>query len=232
MNLVFHHFAKFGLEMHIGRNGGELKTECLFFLPPQFFCKRPLPLIDDNRRQMRSITQPDPNAESLLVPNDDDDKPDDEQRENEGKLYDNLDETKDILVADGYVTFTCSFYLGSLISFNLRDDNNVSARIAAANASMGALKEIWCNPHLDTYSKYLLFQAIPMNLLLWGCEMWSLQQTLLNKLKVFMHRSICRILDIMMTQVKDDRIRNNKVRYIFYDIPTIKNMIAARQLDL
>ncbi len=98
--------------------------------------------------------QPNPNAESLLVPNDDDDKPDNEQKEHEGKLYHNLDETKDSLVADGYVTFTCSFkYLGSLISFNLHANNDVAASIAATNASMGALKEIWRNPHLDTHSK-------------------------------------------------------------------------------
>ena len=42
------------------------------------------------------MMQPDPNAESLLVPNDGDNKSDNEQRENEGELYDNLDETKDI----------------------------------------------------------------------------------------------------------------------------------------
>ncbi len=34
MNLVFKHFARFGLEMHIGRNRGESKTECVFFPPP------------------------------------------------------------------------------------------------------------------------------------------------------------------------------------------------------
>jgi hypothetical protein len=34
MNLVFKHYARFGLEMHIGRNGGEFKTECVFFPPP------------------------------------------------------------------------------------------------------------------------------------------------------------------------------------------------------
>ncbi len=34
MNLVFHHFARFGLEMHIGQNGSESKTECVFFPPP------------------------------------------------------------------------------------------------------------------------------------------------------------------------------------------------------
>jgi hypothetical protein len=33
MNLVFKHFACFGLEMHIRRNGGESKTECVFYPP-------------------------------------------------------------------------------------------------------------------------------------------------------------------------------------------------------
>jgi hypothetical protein len=37
MTLVHRHFARFGLEMHIGRNGGKSKTECVFFPPTQFF---------------------------------------------------------------------------------------------------------------------------------------------------------------------------------------------------
>ncbi len=35
--LIYSHFACFGLEVHIGRNGGESKTQCIFFPPPQFF---------------------------------------------------------------------------------------------------------------------------------------------------------------------------------------------------
>ena len=37
MELIFHHFAKFGLKIHIGRGASESKTECVFFPPPQFF---------------------------------------------------------------------------------------------------------------------------------------------------------------------------------------------------
>jgi hypothetical protein len=37
MELIYHHFARFGLEMHIGRGTSESKTECIFFPPPQFF---------------------------------------------------------------------------------------------------------------------------------------------------------------------------------------------------
>jgi hypothetical protein len=97
---------------------------------------------------------------------------------------------------------------------------------------MGALKEVWQNPHLDVYNKYLLFRAIPMNLLLWGCETWSLRQSLLDKLEeVFLHRSVRRILQINMTQVKDESLRNCRVREMFYAIPCVQKMIAARQMD-
>jgi hypothetical protein len=55
---------------------------------------------------------------------------------------------------------------------------------------MGALKNVWNLPNLDIWSKYLLFQAIPMNLLLWGCKTWSMQKALSNKLEVFLHHNI------------------------------------------
>ena len=107
-----------------------------------------------------------------------------EQRESEQACtaredmrYDSLPETAEIKVADGYVTFSRSY--------NLHDDDDINARLAAASQSMGALKEVWRNPHLDTYSKCLLFRAIPVNLLLWGCENWSLRQSLLRQLEVF-----------------------------------------------
>jgi hypothetical protein len=49
MNLVFHYFARFGLEMHIGRDGSESKTECVFFpLLSSFISgsyQQPLPMI-------------------------------------------------------------------------------------------------------------------------------------------------------------------------------------------
>ena len=35
--MVYRHFVRFGMEMHIGRGSLESKTECVFFPPPQFF---------------------------------------------------------------------------------------------------------------------------------------------------------------------------------------------------
>jgi hypothetical protein len=122
MNLVFHHFARFGLEMHIGRDSNESKTECMFFPPPQFFHQRQLPATNaDDRRQTRSMTLRQTLETPLITPTDDETvKPDEKQTDREGNLYDSLAKTEDIPVADGYVTFTQSFrYLGSLILFDL-----------------------------------------------------------------------------------------------------------------
>ena len=76
---------------------------------------------------------------------------------------------------------------------------------------MGALKEVQHNPHLGVYNKYLLFRAIPMNFLLWGAETWSLRKSQLNKLEVFLHRIIWRILQISMTKVQEQRVCNDKM---------------------
>jgi hypothetical protein len=85
---------------------------------------------------------PQPSCFAIALPDDDGDN--EEKADREGAKYNKLDETKDSAVDNGYVTFTRSFeYLGSLISHNLCDNKDVTAQVAAANASMGALKEVW-----------------------------------------------------------------------------------------
>jgi hypothetical protein len=157
------------------------------------------------------------------------------QRERDNISYDALPETANFPVYDGDVSFTRTFrYIGSLINYNysLCDDDDITARIASATAAMGALKEVWRNPHLlDAYNKFLHFRAIPMNLLLWGAETWSLRKSQLNQLEVFLHRSIRRILQISMSTVKEEKNRNERVPEMFYSIPCVRNMIAARQTD-
>ncbi len=69
-----------------------------------------------------------------------------------------------------------------------------------------------------------------MNLLLWGCKNWSLQQDLLRHLKIFLHRSVWRILHISITNVQEQHLQNEKIHRMFYNIPCVKNMITARQL--
>jgi hypothetical protein len=65
------------------------------------------------------------------------------QAERHNNSYDNLVETATFPVAYKYVSFTRTFcYRGSLINCSLRNNKDITARIASATAAMGALKEV------------------------------------------------------------------------------------------
>ena len=218
--LLLKHFSKFGLEMHIGNKNKPSKTECVFFPKPGFF--KPPPAL------------PPPNSptnSSLVVKTKKRTESEKKKREREDLQYENSDETKIVMVENGFVTFTRHFkYLGSHISYNLTDDHDIDSRISAASSSMGALAHFWNDEAVDLRSKYLIFMAIPMNLLLWGSESWALRTTLLSRLEVFLHRSIRRIMGITMTNVREEKITNSASRRRFYNIPTAEQQIAKRQL--
>ena len=95
---------------------------------------------------------------------------------------------------------------------------------------MGMLKNLWNDTHIDQYSKYQFFLAMPLNLLLWGCESWAIKESSYANLDVFLHYSIRRILGIKMAEVKDERITNKMVRENFYNIQDIRSIVAARVL--
>ena len=98
------------------------------------------------------------------------------KRQREDKQYDNSPDNAIIKFKEGNVTLTRHFkYLGSYISYNFRDDHNVDSRITAASASMGNLSSYWSDKSVDLKSKYLIFAAIPCNLLLWVSESWDLR---------------------------------------------------------
>ena len=108
---------------------------------------------------------------------------------------------------NGFFTFTNNFrYLGSYISYNLRYYFVVEARIIFATKAMVDIKIFWYNKHVDVYSKYLIFQAILMNLLLWGGEAWLLPATLKNKIELFLQHHSIWIFKISMFQVKYNHI--------------------------
>ena len=54
----------------------------------------------------------------------------------------------------GFITSTKHFkYLGGYISYSLRDDYDVEARISQASAAMGALNPFWHDDAVDERSK-------------------------------------------------------------------------------
>jgi hypothetical protein len=88
--------------------------------------------------------------------------------EREGKEYVQAPETERIMIGEkGFIDFARVFkYLGTMVSFDLRDDTDIKMRIKKASQSMGMLKNVWDDPYVDKETKYLFFLAIPVNLLL------------------------------------------------------------------
>ena len=103
-------------------------------------------------------------------------------------------------------------------------------RIGTTNALLTSLDKSWIDHHVNVYSKYIIFQAILCNLLLWSCESWDLCQSLLYKLDVFLHCVIRRILGIIIKQVRERQIKNSQIRTMFYNIPCVRNQVVFRQL--
>ena len=134
-------------------------------------------------------------------------------------LYNHLAETHKIKVAGDFVTITKHFkYLGLFIWYNVRDDFDVETWITAATQSMWEHKKYFDSSHMNTFSKYLTFEAVPINLLLWGCESWLPRTSLINKLEVFINCNAWNILRILIFQVKDDRITTKQIREKLYNM--------------
>ena len=205
--------------MHIVKGKKASKTECVF-LPPPGFLRLKLNLSTKNNKRKSKMLVMNTKKESH-----------ESRYKIEETTYDNLPETRLVIVKDGFVTFFRHFkYLGSWISFSLWEDHDITKRIAADNASMGAMSKVWYDDNVDMYSKYLLFKAIPCNLLLWGWESWALRKSILASLEVFLHRGIRRMLKIRMSEVIKQHITNTSIREKLYNIPTIKKQITLRQL--
>jgi hypothetical protein len=90
-----------------------------------------------------------------------------------------IDDTKDIMLEDkrffGYCT---NFkYLGTTFTPELNDSNNIQLRIDQASKAFYAMnKNIFrCKDILNSKLLLRTYNAIVVNLLLWGCESWALK---------------------------------------------------------
>uniref|UniRef100_A0A7S2I8R2 Endonuclease-reverse transcriptase n=2 Tax=Helicotheca tamesis TaxID=374047 RepID=A0A7S2I8R2_9STRA len=120
--------------------------------------------------------------------------------------------------------------MGSILSWDLNDRPDLENRALQAKKALQAMMpNVFRNPHVSTHVKRMLYMAIPMNLLLWGCETWALKESDWNILRVFHTSSIRRIFNLSMAEVQENRIRNVDL-YPMFEIDPIDNIVASRQL--
>ena len=75
---------------------------------------------------------------------------------------------------------------------------------------MGALICFWDSYHMDIGAKALIYLVIPIDLLLWGCQSWTLTKVLTKKVEVFYVRCLRCILKIKWVDVRKLKINNFK----------------------
>jgi hypothetical protein len=121
LTLVHSHLARFGLEVHIGRNDDPSKTECLFFPPLQFFndIQSSAPTLTDDVDQPwliyqdSSLVPETPHNTATMLCHSKTKKMNEKKKETRESArqkrkdakYDALPETEQFDIADGYVTF-------------------------------------------------------------------------------------------------------------------------------
>ena len=57
--------------------------------------------------------------------------------------------------------------------------------------------------------------TIPLNLLLWGCELWEMTKDFMKKLDFFHMRYLRIILGIKWSDVVDNKISNKMLAHLF-----------------
>ena len=94
-------------------------------------------------------------------------------------------------------------YLGSIISRTGGTDEDIIARISKARQVFAMLKPVWRSYSL-LKSKLRIFTSNVKSVLLYGAETWRTTKYLINKLQVFVNKSLRSILGIRWPE----KIRN------------------------
>lgn len=161
--------ADLGMEMHVGKiedgKRTKPKTECIYFPPHNYFQR--LRLEEGARHLLTSSS--DCQLLSSETPRAID-EPTDKHQSDEERHYFRCDETEDVTMNDRtFVTFTTLFkYLGTHLQFTLSEDHDIEIRMTNASKAFGAMRKFFEREEVNLYTKYLIFLAIHINILLWG----------------------------------------------------------------
>jgi hypothetical protein len=223
-NLIFNLFKQFGLLMHIGRGEVNLKTKAMYF-PPSLPQKKPN---NTNTTTVETATQTitDDRSSGATTP-----VPSTTTSTTTPSNFDpNYILPAPFNVADGFISFSDSFlYLSSIITPDLQDDTDIKSRIKKATAQVGALRSFFRHPHIDLETKMAVYTATALNTVLWGCESWTLMDSIKRSFQVFHHRSLCAILNINMFEVEEQRITNAEIQKCA-NVPDILIFLTRRSL--
>jgi hypothetical protein len=132
---------------------------------------------------------------------------------------------------DRFLTFCLKFkYLGSYFVPELNDTADITERISQARKLFGSMnKQLLGNKKIPIDIRRRLYQALVVNIALWGCESWALKEADRCKLEAFHHGCLRRMCGLTMWDVAEKRIKNEQVRRMVANSPTMDTLMETRR---
>jgi len=87
-------------------------------------------------------------------------------------------------------------YLGSTLNENMTSQNEITTRLAIATSQLAKLSNIWNSKKIKVKTKIKLMHALITSVVLYGCESWTLNKRLEERLNAFEMRCFRRILGV------------------------------------
>jgi hypothetical protein len=111
-----------------------------------------------------------------------------------------------------HIEYTDEFkYLGCILTPDLLYDTEIMKRVKQTRAQIANLNNFF-KSRASTWVKKLVFQSIPVNTLLFGCETWTLTDSNKKRISSVYHEGLRKVLGLRMNTVEKYRIRNEHVR--------------------
>jgi hypothetical protein len=95
----------------------------------------------------------------------------------------------------------------------LNDTADITERISQARKLFGSMtNQLLSNKKIPIDIRRRLYQAIVVNIVLWGGESWALKEANRSKMEAFHHGCLRRMRGLTMWDVAEKRIKNEQVR--------------------
>jgi hypothetical protein len=121
-------------------------------------------------------------------------------------------------------------YLGSYFVPELNDTADITKRISQARMLFCSMnKQVLSNKQIPIDICRRVYQAIVVNIALWGCESWALKEAGRSKLEAFHHGCVRRMCGWTIWDVAEKRIMNEQVRRSVANSPTMDSMMKMRK---
>jgi hypothetical protein len=136
----------------------------------------------------------------------------------------------DLLVTGGFYTFTKQFkYLGSIISWDLKADADIAARLRSATGAFAQLKNVLTDKCTALKERAHIYSTIVVCILLFGGENWAVREDLLKKLENFHNQCLRYMCHVTKKRQWKKKITTKSLNSRA-GVTGIREMLAIKQL--